>query len=107
MNKCELAIQQMALHPVQTSCQVLKALLTNQPKSTVTFVGIPEINLTPHHHKPVWTDNFANGTTFFQTGHNVLKAPLTNQPEAVVPSAEVIHNSAIILALLSAPRAEG
>ena len=42
-----------------------------------------------------------------QTSHKVLKAQLRNQPEAVVPSAEVIHHGALILALLSTPKAKG
>ena len=42
-----------------------------------------------------------------QTSYKVLKASLTNQPKVVVPGAEVIHHGALVLALLSAPRAEG
>ena len=42
-----------------------------------------------------------------QTSHKVLKALFTNQPKVVVPGMEVFHHSALILALLSTPRAKG
>ena len=54
--------------------------------------GLTNLQMTPHS---------------IQTGCKVLKAPLTNQPEVVDADAEVIHHGALILALLSTPRAVG